>query len=274
MLNFKGCNCWFNALQMQDLVSLGLLTEDELEMLEKPDMNNKRELLVVWIAREMYYGVKHGLLQHKIKCTLATSIRGSIGGFQACFGIGQPNLWVALMKFVCDLLILMFVLGTPWQSFMYELPTKSFQVFVVAFTIIQTVPWLCASALVSTLNNPYEGRNDIFNCDANITFAEKVAFNNLRGALNFPNQDSFIADDRPAGAYMSRTGTLVAPAAPNSVNLKVIQENEIRRREVQGSHSASHAPSSPFRTEPSSNVNFGVHGSPYNRARDFTDGIA
>ena len=67
MLNFKGCNCWFNALRMQDLVSLGLLTEDELEMLEKPDMNNKRELLVVWIAREMYYGVKHGLLQHKIK---------------------------------------------------------------------------------------------------------------------------------------------------------------------------------------------------------------
>ena len=82
-----------------------------------------------WISREMFFGVKNDLLTSKLKCTLATSIRSSVGTFQAMFLQNQPNLWAALMKIVCDLLILFFVVGTAFQSFMYEL--RYLQVCVV-----------------------------------------------------------------------------------------------------------------------------------------------
>ena len=41
--------------------------------------DEKPEVVTGWIAREMYDGVDHGLLCDKLKCTIATRIRGSIG---------------------------------------------------------------------------------------------------------------------------------------------------------------------------------------------------
>ena len=35
--------------------------------------------------------------------------------------IGQPNLWAALMRMVCDLLVAMFVVGSAFDSFLYQL---------------------------------------------------------------------------------------------------------------------------------------------------------
>jgi hypothetical protein len=143
ILNYKEFNPWFGALTMEDLVKLGLLLPEEVENLAVVSLNGQRETINGWIAREMYEGVKSNLLCHKVKCTLATNIRGNIGGFQGQFYQNQPNLWAALMKFVCDLLIMMFVAGTPFTAFMYE--SGPFQIFVVVSSFLQSIPWLCAS---------------------------------------------------------------------------------------------------------------------------------
>jgi hypothetical protein len=47
-------------------------------------------------------------------------IRGAIMSLHDQFEVGQPNLWAALMKLVCDLLIMMFVVGSSFGSFLYQ----------------------------------------------------------------------------------------------------------------------------------------------------------
>jgi hypothetical protein len=90
----------------------------QIPFFEPCEKAGQREIIVSWICREMFYGVKNGLLTSKLKCTLATHIREQIGGFHAQFSQNQPNLWTALMVFVVDLLVLLFVLGTSFQVFL------------------------------------------------------------------------------------------------------------------------------------------------------------
>lgn len=52
------------------------------------------------------------------------------------------------MKFVCDLLIMMFVAGTPFTAFMYE--AGPLQFFVIISSFLQSIPWLCASVSLYT----------------------------------------------------------------------------------------------------------------------------
>jgi len=143
ILNYKKFNVWYEALTMEDLVKLGLLLPEEVENLTVVSLNGQRETINSWIAREMYEGVHSGLLYDKVQFELARDIRVRICTFQGQFYQNQPNLWAALMKFVCDLLIMMFVAGTPFMSFIYEL--GPFQFFVVVSSFLQSIPWLCAS---------------------------------------------------------------------------------------------------------------------------------
>jgi len=52
-------------------------------------------------------------------CTLTLGVVFFVHIYFA-LGIEQPNLWSGMMKFVCDILIGMFVLGNPITSFLYE----------------------------------------------------------------------------------------------------------------------------------------------------------
>ena len=54
---------------------------------------------------------------------------------------------------VCDLLVVMFVLGNPLHNFVYDV--GCFQSYVFLFTVFQTIPYLCVHMLVRTLSNPY-----------------------------------------------------------------------------------------------------------------------
>ena len=87
------------------------------------------------------------------------------------------------MKFVCDLLILMFVLGSPFQHFAYFL--GPFQYYVFIFTFLQAVPWLCASNLITCLNDPYKGHHDMFNVDALVAGVERDSFLYLRAGFGY-----------------------------------------------------------------------------------------
>ena len=67
ILNYKNFNRWYEALTWADLMKLGLFLPEEVENLESISLGAQRETLVGWIAREMYEGVKDGLLCHKVK---------------------------------------------------------------------------------------------------------------------------------------------------------------------------------------------------------------
>jgi hypothetical protein len=76
-----------------------------------PADNKKIEVLVSWIVRECRQGVSDGLLSSGPRYLDPASIRSEVAAFNNSFTVGQPNLWAALMKLVCDCLIFMFVLG-------------------------------------------------------------------------------------------------------------------------------------------------------------------
>ena len=107
---------------------------------------------------------------------------GSIGGIKGNLLTNQPNLWAALMRLVCDLLIVMFVIGNPATHFMYE--SGSFQFYVVLYTTCQTIPYLCVHMLVQTLSNPYNSHHDMFNTDSIISWGERACFTNLRAKFH------------------------------------------------------------------------------------------
>ena len=134
-------NPWYSLLTLQDLVTLGLLTDDEIQALEPTD-NKMTEALVSWVVRECYDGREMGLLGCGPRFLDPTAIRSEISAFNNGFSVGQPNLWAALMKFVCDLLVVLFVIGSSFESFLYQL--GPFQYYSVIFSVFLSVPWLCA----------------------------------------------------------------------------------------------------------------------------------
>jgi len=98
----------------------------------------------------------------------------------------QPNMWAALMRAVSDILIIMFVLGTPYMAFDYN--NGYFQSRVVVFACLQTLPWLCTSTIVQALQNPFTSDQDMFNSDALIASSEKTAFANIRSGFRMQDR--------------------------------------------------------------------------------------
>ena len=86
------------------------------------------------------------------------------------------------LRMVCDMLVLMFVIGNPFVNFVYA--SGSFQYLVVLFTMLLTMPWQCASALIRTLSNPFESSHDMLNVDALICSTERTTFQGLRCTWN------------------------------------------------------------------------------------------
>jgi hypothetical protein len=68
---------WFEAMVLQDLVEVGLLTPAELLMIERMD-NTKHEVVVSWIAKEMFEGVAAGLLHREVRPSKTMDIRGKM----------------------------------------------------------------------------------------------------------------------------------------------------------------------------------------------------
>ena len=77
-----------------------------------------------------------------------------------------------------DCLIFMFVLGSSFENFPYQL--GPFQYFAVIFSIFLAVPWLCAQRMVTVLEDPFKSRHDMFKPDALVAGAERTIFLNLR----------------------------------------------------------------------------------------------
>ena len=177
LLVYKNRNPWYKLLTMDDFCTIGLLTEEEIKVLTPAD-NKMVEALVSWILRECLQGMERNVLSAGFKSTAVAKIRSEVSAFNNLFAVGQPNLWAALMKLVCDCLILMFVIGSSFESFLYQL--GPFQSYAVVFSIFLSVPWLCAQRLVTVLDDPFSSHHDMFNTDSLVANTERTTFMNLR----------------------------------------------------------------------------------------------
>ena len=180
-------NPWFEEMTLQDVIDCGLLTKHEASLIA-PSEGTKHELLVSWISKEIFDGVKDGLLSHELcpAIMLPTHLRGAMGALTGNLLTNQPNLWAALMRLVCDILVIMFVFGNPFINFMFE--AGPFQIYAFLFTTFQAIPYLCAHILVKTLADPYTGQHDMFNTDSLVAWAESVCFTNLRCKFSWIEQ--------------------------------------------------------------------------------------
>lgn len=177
LLVYKDRNAWYKLLRMEDFETMGLLTAEEIRVL-KPADNKMIEAMVSWILRDCLQAVEKNILTAGFKAMIVAKIRSEVSAFNNLFAVGQPNLWAALMKLVCDCLILMFVLGSSFESFLYQL--GPFQTYCVVFSIFLSVPWLCAQRLVTVLADPFSSHHDMFNTDSLVANAERATFMNLR----------------------------------------------------------------------------------------------
>ena len=177
LLIYKKRNRWYQLLKMEDFITLGLLTEDEIKVLVPAD-NKMHEVVVSWVVRLIVAGNENGLLCLGQRAFDPCDIRGKLGSFNDHFAVGQPNMWAALMKLVCDLLVLMFIAGSAFGSFLYKLGPMQF--YVVIFSVLLALPWLCALRLLTLLEDPFNSHHDMFNVDSMVASTDRTTFLNLR----------------------------------------------------------------------------------------------
>jgi len=190
LLVYKAKHPWLEALSMDDLVTLGLLTADEARCLA-PAKNKMRDTSLAWLSREIQIALRQGLIHSSCTVTCLDQLarlRGKMAAFHDMFTMNQPNLFASLMKIVVDMLVLLFVSGSPFTMFVYE--TGCFQVYVVFFTVFLSLPWISCMEIIKIIINPFNGRLDFLNVDSVMGSTEQVAFHNLRVGFDFPVEDS------------------------------------------------------------------------------------
>jgi hypothetical protein len=84
----------------------------------------------------------------------------------------------AFVPLVNDCLISMFIYGSSFESFLYQL--GPFQYYSALFSMFLALPWLCAQRMVTVLEDPFKTRHDMFNPDALVAGAERTIFLHLR----------------------------------------------------------------------------------------------
>eukprot|EP00966_Prymnesium_polylepis_P144211 3329384-Prymnesium_polylepis.1 len=77
-----------------------------------------------------------------------------------------------------DLLILTYVFCTPITAFVFDLGVMQFPTIInCGFYVF---PWLCISAMINILRDPYSSKDDAFHVDGLVCWSERVIFANLR----------------------------------------------------------------------------------------------
>ena len=251
LLVHKQRNHWYQHLTMEDFIALGLLTEAEVKALEPAD-TKMHEVVISWLLRTIVAGNKSGLLLLGPRAIDAFDIRTHVASLNEHVFIGQPTLWAGLMKLVCDILILMFTVGSSFENFNYEL--GFLQPYVIIFTIILASPWLCASQVVSILEDPFNADHEMFNTDAFVANAERTTFLNLRcswhGVADPFSEFADAPDETEANAFQPEPQEPQAMARhPASATLELelelenvderqdMNNNALRKRAVHGDDS-------------------------------------
>jgi len=212
LMVYKSKSAWLSELTSGHIVSLGLLTPEEVKILE-PMKNKMRDTVLGWISCEVQSALEKGICERSMACPCIDNIgylRGKCAAYHDQFDTNHPNMWASLMQTVVDMLVGLYAVGTPLTAFVYEL--GCFQPYCLAFTIFLSFPFLCCSRLLRQLSNPYHGSHDIFNVDSLMASSEQCIFGSLRSKFDFSKITSVACDvkvespvkARPLGAVRSR----------------------------------------------------------------------
>ena len=97
--------------------------------------------------------------------------------------ITQPALWAALMIFMVDVLVVLVLVGAPLQFYLES--GGCFQWWLLLGVILLLLPFLCTTAIIQMLQNPYAGEHgDVYNCDALMGSTEQACFSLLRARFD------------------------------------------------------------------------------------------
>ena len=176
---------WFSQVSPHQLVSLGLATEEEASLLEHTPNLFRMDTVAAWLSRDLQAGMRDGTLDRASKGVLfqhVSHLRMWAADLAAITSTAQPNLWTALMKILLDVLVLLFVVSSPFRFFTYD--AQAWQMFVLLCTFTLVFPMVCVSTLIVWMQDPYSNKVDGFNPDGLVTWSERVIFTNMRAAFH------------------------------------------------------------------------------------------
>ena len=218
---------WFSQVSPHQLVSLGLATEEEASLLEHTPNLFRMDTVAAWLSRDLQAGMRDGTLDRASKGVLfqhVSHLRMWAADLAAITSTAQPNLWTALMKILLDVLVLLFVVSSPFRFFTYD--AQAVQMFVILCTFTLVFPMVCVSTLIVWMQDPYSNKVDGFNPDGLVTWSERVIFTNMRAAFHseearsrFPSPVRF-----PSPSAGSDVGSGSPPPAGISNRLEVEAE--------------------------------------------------
>lgn len=176
---------WFSQVSPHQLVLLGLATDEEASLLKHTPNLFRMDTVISWLCRDLQAGMRDGTLDRASKGVLfqhLSHLRMWAADLAAITSTAQPNLWTALMKILLDVLVLLFVVSSPFRFFTYD--AQAVQMFVLLCTFTLVFPMVCVSTLIVWMQDPYSNKVDGFNPDGLVAFSERVIFTNMRSAFH------------------------------------------------------------------------------------------
>jgi hypothetical protein len=223
LLVYKSKSPWLCDLTSDDMVSLGLLTREEVKVLE-PMKNKMRDTVIGWLFCEVQSAIGKDICEGSMGCSCIDNIgylRGKCAAYHDAFETNHPNLWVSLMTGVVDMLVFLYAVGTPLTAFVFEL--GCFQPYCLAFTVFLSLPFLCCSRLLKQLGNPYAGSHDTFNVDSLMASSEQCIFASLRSKFDLSKLASVARDV----GITSELASVVSVSPPSMKNASFEENNTI-----------------------------------------------
>ena len=180
-LCYSSLNKSLSDKKLKDLVNFGLLTPNEVKILEVSH-NKARDTLCAWLSSEVQEGLRNGRIDTTANAPLVHGIarfRGYMGALHDLFDFANPNSWASNMMLVVNTNIIIIALGLPW--ILYIQSTTMYVPWITIFAVfISCVCYWTIIDMIIKLESCYEGEEDVINTDAFIAGSEQTAFALLR----------------------------------------------------------------------------------------------
>lgn len=180
-LCYSSLNEKLSNKKMSDLIQLGLLTNDEVIILDA-SYNKARDTLCGWISLEVQEALRNGNLDTTANAPLIHSVarfRGYMGALHDLFDLSNPNMWASNMMLVVNTNIIIIAMGLPWILHIDSTTMVVPWINILGVCISSLCYWTTTKMIIK-LENCYEGEDDIINPDTFLAGSEQTAFALLR----------------------------------------------------------------------------------------------
>jgi len=225
---------WFDMTTDSDLIDLGLLTPVERDWLMKDgsrDTVMERETALAWALAAIGRGCRENRLlegSHSDIIGAITEARKEMDAFHNIISTQQPNVWVMLMAVVINVLLVLYVIGSPFTMYSEEgIASGCVQIWTVVGVFFLSFPMTFSKAIIGWLDSPLTGNIDILNVDSMLAATEQCLFAELRAQFDRDAQHATklqravrawarakLATRLMSRSISSRQATLAAPDGP------------------------------------------------------------